>query len=158
MTRIEVMHGPAGDGRSTQVWLDGTDVDIASQPWDPEPKKQMATLGWWCWGGHFTRLWCHVAKSKWLREQISPQPIMSPLLSWMSVGVEPGMSIFTSCWMYSCLWGQASDFFQGHPVCFSTGNFHRLGSLNCQWYLHFSVKKPIVLLLVLDSMKGKQLF
>ena len=84
--------------------------------------------------------------------------LMSPLLSWMSVGVEAGMSIFTSCWMYSCHWGQASDFFQGHPVCFSTGNLHRFGSLNCQWYLHFSVKKPIVLLLVLDSMKGKQLF
>lgn len=50
--------------QGTPAWPDGTDIDVVSQPWDPEPKKQMAALGWWCWGVEFTRFLCQVAKSK----------------------------------------------------------------------------------------------
>lgn len=54
--------------------------------------------------------------------------------------------------------GRLLIFFKGIQFVFLREICMRFGSLNCQWYLHFSVKKPIVLPLVLDSMKGKQLF
>lgn len=130
-------------------------VPTAKATMDREPKKQTEALGWWCWGVKFTRFWCHVIKSEWLTEQVSPCTVVSPLLTVCGCGSWHGCIHKR---LNICLWGLASNFFQwGHPISLQEICM-RFGSSNCQWYLHFSVKKPTFLPLALNSMRGKSCF
>lgn len=162
--RLEVTNGPAGERQWNSALLDDTGIDVVfltlgSRTWGPKGDS-----GLWCWG-----LWGRILHFFGFPKILVPfnQIWMTNRANIPSAYYPPSLKCLWICKL-ALAYSQVVEnlyedqflvFFQwGHLICISTGKLRENREFNCQWCLHFWVKKPIFLTLILNSVNGKSYF